>query len=85
MTETLRVIWPYCKAYGACAELLPRRITLDPWGYPIVDPEPIPASEHRDALQTVRACPKRALLLMQTDDYRPGPAPARSPPPARGR
>ena len=26
-----------------CAELLPERITLDDWGYPIVDAEPLAA------------------------------------------
>ena len=26
-----------CDAYGYCAELLPEAITLDEWGYPIVD------------------------------------------------
>ena len=31
-----------CVGHGICAELLPERITLDPWGYPIIDPTPIP-------------------------------------------
>ena len=30
-----------CQAHGACAELLPEMITLDEWGYPIVDPGPL--------------------------------------------
>jgi ferredoxin len=25
-----------------CAELLPERITLDEWGYPLIDDEPLP-------------------------------------------
>ena len=32
-----------CVAHGMCAELLPERVTLDEWGYPIIDGEPIPA------------------------------------------
>ena len=32
-----------CEAYGYCAELLPEAITLDEWGYPIVDGAPLPA------------------------------------------
>ena len=32
-----------CDAYGYCAELLPEAITLDEWGYPIVDGTPLPA------------------------------------------
>ena len=31
-----------CVAHGMCAELFPERITLDDWGYPIIDPTPIP-------------------------------------------
>ena len=33
----LRVDPVACDAYGFCAELLPERITLDEWGYPVVD------------------------------------------------
>ena len=29
-----------CEAYGYCAELLPERVTLDEWGYPVVDGTP---------------------------------------------
>ena len=32
-----------CVGHGLCAELFPERISLDPWGYPIIDPRPIPA------------------------------------------
>ena len=31
-----------CDAYGYCAELLPESISLDEWGYPIVDGKPLP-------------------------------------------
>ena len=31
-----------CDAYGYCAELLPEAITLDEWGYPVVDGTPLP-------------------------------------------
>ena len=30
-----------CDGYGICAELLPERIDLDDWGYPIISSEPI--------------------------------------------
>ncbi len=52
-----------CDAHGQCAELLPERITLDEWGYPIMDGAPIPASLEGLARRTVRACPKLALRL----------------------
>ena len=38
MAETLRVNPIACTGHGVCAELLPELVTLDEWGYPIVDP-----------------------------------------------
>jgi ferredoxin len=37
----LRVDPVACDAYGYCAEVLPERITLDEWGYPLVDGMPV--------------------------------------------
>ena len=36
----LRVDPINCHAHGLCAELLPELITLDEWGYPIIDGRP---------------------------------------------
>ena len=66
MTETLRVNPIACKANGACAELLPEMITLDEWGYPIIDPRPVPPSLVRDARAAVSACPALALKLTRS-------------------
>ena len=33
-----------CDAHGLCAELLPERIELDEWGYPILEEGPLPRS-----------------------------------------
>jgi ferredoxin len=52
-----------CEAHGLCAELLPERITVDEWGYPIIDPTPIPAALQDLARKTVNACPTLALKL----------------------
>ena len=52
-----------CEAHGLCAELLPERITLDEWGYPLIDPRPIPVSLEGLARRTVNACPTLALRL----------------------
>ena len=60
----LRVDWPSCRAHGLCAELLPERIDLDPWGYPLVVPGPVPRAVLRDARRAVAACPTRALHLL---------------------
>jgi ferredoxin len=52
-----------CEAHGMCAEVLPERITLDEWGYPIVDERPLsPELEHL-AKRAAEACPTFALLL----------------------
>ena len=52
-----------CEAHGLCAELFPERISLDRWGYPILDEEPIPAELAKHAERAVKACPTVALLL----------------------
>jgi ferredoxin len=38
--ETLKVNPIDCTGHGVCAELLPELVSLDEWGYPIVDPHP---------------------------------------------
>lgn len=52
-----------CEAHGLCAELLPELITLDDWGYPIVDERPIPPMLLEHARRAVSACPTLALLI----------------------
>ena len=60
--KVLRVDWPQCRARGLCAELLPERIVLDEWGYPVVL-GPVPADRLALAREAVAACPRRALHL----------------------
>ena len=52
-----------CVAHGLCAELFPERITLDDWGYPIIDPTPITPALVEHARRAAEACPTLALLL----------------------
>ncbi|HOA01607.1 MAG: ferredoxin [Actinomycetales bacterium] len=63
MTWTMRVDWPSCAARGLCAELLPERIHLDEWGFPVVEGTVTP-----DLLGLAKAaataCPHRALRLV---------------------
>jgi len=61
-----------CEAYGYCAELLPELVTLDEWGYPIVDGSPVPAHLVELARRAAKDCPRRALLLERVVE--PGPA-----------
>ena len=63
MNRTIRVDWPSCAARGLCAELLPERIRLDEWGFPIVEGEGTPQLA-RLAKAAVSACPHRALRLV---------------------
>lgn len=57
------VDWTICRGHGVCADLLPERITLDEWGYPIIDPDPIPDRARRRARKAVAECPALALRL----------------------
>lgn len=52
-----------CDGRGLCAELLPERVTLDEWGYPLVDPAPIGADLAAAARTAVAQCPRLALSL----------------------
>ena len=46
-----------------CAELLPEMITLDPWGYPLLSGEPLPAELAEIARHAAAACPVLALRI----------------------
>jgi len=61
--KTLRIDPIACDGRGLCAELFPERITLDEWGYAIIDSAPIPASLERHAKRAVEGCPMLALRL----------------------
>jgi ferredoxin len=63
MSRELRVDPIRCAAHGMCAEILPERVTLDDWGYPIVDGTPIPPELTALAKRAVAACPVVALRL----------------------
>ncbi len=53
-----------CDGRGLCAELLPERITLDEWGYPLVDAAPLEATTLAYARVAVSQCPRLALSLV---------------------
>ena len=52
-----------CDGRGVCADLFPERVSLDDWGYPIIDAEPIDSDLLGHARRTVTACPVLALRL----------------------
>jgi ferredoxin len=61
-----------CVGHGLCAELFPEGITLDDWGYPIINPAPIPRHLEEHARRAVEACPTLALLMQRVDDVKAG-------------
>jgi ferredoxin len=65
MNQTVMVDRIACTGHGLCAELLPELISLDEWGYPILDPHPVPGSLAGHARRAVAACPTLALRLVK--------------------
>ncbi|HEV7163330.1 MAG TPA: ferredoxin [Solirubrobacteraceae bacterium] len=65
MSHSVRVNPIACEAHGMCAELLPERITLDEWGYPLLDETPLHGSQVEHAMRAARACPTFALLVQR--------------------
>jgi ferredoxin len=63
VSHRLRVNPIACEAHGMCAEMLPERVTLDEWGYPILDDEPLDPSLLNLARRAAQACPTLALLV----------------------
>jgi ferredoxin len=66
MSSRLRVNPIACDAHGLCAELFPEWISLDDWGYPIIDARPLPPELEAHARRTIDACPTLALVLVRT-------------------
>lgn len=64
--EFLLVVDPTaCDGHGVCAELFPEGITLDPWGYPVVQPGDIPTRLLDHAARAAASCPRLALTLVK--------------------
>jgi ferredoxin len=70
LTRRLEVDPIACDGHGLCAQLLPERIALDDWGYPIVDPTPIGPGLDAHARRAVQACPVLALRFETSDPAR---------------
>lgn len=70
MTRRLRVNPIACTAHGLCAELLPEVITLDEWGYPVLNTDAPTADLEGHVRRAVAACPTLALLIIDEPDAR---------------
>lgn len=71
MSKLLRLNPIACDGHGLCAELLPERVRLDDWGYPIIDPKPLTRELERHARRAVEACPVMALALAEAEAAQP--------------
>lgn len=61
--SVLRVDWTRCDGHGLCAALLASRITLDEWGFPVIDPGELHGQELHEARAAALACPALALRV----------------------
>lgn len=68
-TATLQIDRIRCDGHGVCAELLPERIRLDEWRYPISDAEPISGDLLPHARRAVSECPRQALRLLDAKHH----------------
>jgi ferredoxin len=66
----LRVDAIACGGHGICAELLPELVSLDDWGYPIINEMAIPAALVPLARRAVALCPTLALSLSNSASSR---------------
>lgn len=65
MSTHLRVDWTRCDGHGLCASLLPDRIRLDEWGFPVIV-RPMVSEPDPDVAAAAAACPALALYLERT-------------------
>lgn len=61
-----------CDGHGLCAELLPELIRLDDWGYPIIDPSPLPPHLEPHLRRAISSCPTLALMARSIEDAESG-------------
>ncbi|MEO6471973.1 MAG: ferredoxin [Aeromicrobium sp.] len=60
---TLDIDWTRCEGHGLCARLLPEKISLDEWGFPVIDGDRLEDGLVRDARRAALACPALALRV----------------------
>lgn len=67
----LRVNPILCDGVGYCAEIVPELVSIDDWGFPVVDSQPIENDSWlRHARLAVATCPRLALLLEEANSDR---------------
>lgn len=66
MSAHIRIDWTRCDGHGVCAALLPDRIRLDEWGFPIVGLPVVRDANDPAVRSAAAACPALALYLDKT-------------------
>jgi ferredoxin len=66
MSGRITIDWTRCDGHGLCAALLPERIELDEWGFPIVGQPIVGDTDESSVRQAAAACPALALRLEHT-------------------
>lgn len=59
----LEIDWTRCAGHGLCAALLPQRVALDEWGYPVLRAEAVRDEDLSSVRRAVSVCPALALRL----------------------
>ncbi|NRQ51222.1 ferredoxin [Aeromicrobium stalagmiti] len=63
---TIDVDWTRCDAHGLCSRLLPEKVSLDEWGFPVVDGREVEPGLVKAARQAALACPALALRVQSS-------------------
>ena len=61
--QKLEIDWTRCDGHGLCAALLPDRIVMDDWGFPLVRGNGVTPRDAKDVRRAVAMCPALALRL----------------------
>ena len=59
----IEIDWTRCDGHGLCARLLPERLAVDEWGFPILLDAQVDEGLQEHARRAVAACPRLALRL----------------------
>jgi ferredoxin len=62
----LEIDWTRCDGHGLCAALLPERVQLDEWGFPVMRSIAVTDVDEPDVRRAVAACPALALRLTRS-------------------
>jgi ferredoxin len=61
--QSRAVDWTRCDGHGLCRALLPDRIELDEWGFPMLRDTHVAPGDATDVRRAVAACPALALSI----------------------